>query len=81
MLTKAELPDCPVATTVQLIGNKWKILIIRNLVFDRLYKVDTRHKQKSPYRQSSRFGKRRSYRTGSFRRSTSARSLFSFGIG
>lgn len=31
MLTKEELPDCPVATTVQLIGNKWKLLIIRNL--------------------------------------------------
>lgn len=32
MLTKEELPECPVATTVQLIGNKWKILIIRNLL-------------------------------------------------
>lgn len=33
MKTKAELiPDCPVATTVQLIGNKWKLLIIRNLL-------------------------------------------------
>ncbi len=32
MLTKEELPDCPVATTVQLIGNKWKLLIMRNLL-------------------------------------------------
>ena len=32
MLTKAELPECPVATTLQLIGNKWKILILRNLM-------------------------------------------------
>lgn len=32
MLTKDELPACPVATTVQLIGSKWKILIIRNLM-------------------------------------------------
>lgn len=32
MLTKAELPDCPVATTVALIGSKWKLLIIRNLM-------------------------------------------------
>ncbi len=32
MLTKEELPDCPVATTVHLIGNKWKLLIIRNLL-------------------------------------------------
>lgn len=32
MRTKEELPECPVATTVQLIGNKWKLLIIRNLL-------------------------------------------------
>ena len=32
MLTKEELPACPVATTVQLIGNKWKLLILRNLL-------------------------------------------------
>ena len=32
MLTKEELPECPVATTVQLIGNKWKLLILRNLI-------------------------------------------------
>ena len=31
MKTREELPDCPVATTVQLIGSKWKLLIIRNL--------------------------------------------------
>lgn len=34
MLTKEELPECPVATTVQLIGNKWKLLIIRNLIYN-----------------------------------------------
>jgi len=32
MLTKEELPVCPVATTVGLIGNKWKLLILRNLL-------------------------------------------------
>ncbi|MBR3416457.1 MAG: helix-turn-helix transcriptional regulator [Clostridia bacterium] len=32
MKTKDELPNCPVATTVALIGNKWKLLIIRNLL-------------------------------------------------
>ena len=32
MKTKSELPECPVATTVQLIGNKWKLIIIRNLL-------------------------------------------------
>ena len=32
MKTKEELPDCPVATTVSLIGSKWKLLILRNLL-------------------------------------------------
>jgi len=26
------LPDCPVETTLQLIGDKWKVLIIRDLL-------------------------------------------------
>lgn len=32
MRTKDEMPACPVATTVQLIGSKWKLLIMRNLL-------------------------------------------------
>ncbi len=32
MRRKEDLPDCPVATTVSMIGNKWKLLIIRNLI-------------------------------------------------
>ena len=32
MLTKEEMPTCPVATTVALIGSKWKLLIMRNLL-------------------------------------------------
>ncbi len=32
MLTKDELPPCPVATTLMLIGNKWKIFIIQQLM-------------------------------------------------
>lgn len=32
MLTKKEMPACPVATTVALIGSKWKLLIMRNLL-------------------------------------------------
>ena len=32
MLSKTELPECPVATAVNLIGNKWKPLIIRDLM-------------------------------------------------
>ncbi len=32
MLTKEELPPCAVATTLMLIGNKWKIFIIQQLM-------------------------------------------------
>lgn len=32
MLTKEELPECDVATTVAVIGSKWKLLILRNLL-------------------------------------------------
>ena len=32
MKLKSELPACPVATTVQLIGSKWKLLLLRNLL-------------------------------------------------
>lgn len=31
MVTREELPPCPVAKAVQLMGSKWKLLIIRNL--------------------------------------------------
>ena len=31
MKTKDELPVCPVATAVSIVGEKWKLLIIRNL--------------------------------------------------
>ena len=32
MLTKKGMPACPVATTVALIGSKWKLLILRDLL-------------------------------------------------
>lgn len=32
MKTKNEMPECCVAVTVQIIGSKWKLLIIRNLL-------------------------------------------------
>lgn len=32
MKAKVELPECDVAATVQIIGSKWKLLIIRNLL-------------------------------------------------
>ncbi len=31
MLPNEKIMDCPVATTINLIGNKWKLLIIRDL--------------------------------------------------
>lgn len=31
MKTKDELPECPDATAVELVGGKWKLLILRNL--------------------------------------------------
>ena len=47
-----ELPECPVATTISLVGNKWKLLIIRNLTkrtwrFNELQKVIERNITKS----------------------------------
>ena len=32
MSMKGELPPCPVETTLMLIGDKWKVLIIRDLL-------------------------------------------------
>lgn len=32
MINKAELPACPVETTLMLIGDKWKVLILRDLI-------------------------------------------------
>lgn len=32
MLNRNELPLCPVETTLMLIGDKWKVLIIRDLL-------------------------------------------------
>lgn len=32
MKTKKNIPDCPVEMTLQLIGDKWKVLIIRDLL-------------------------------------------------
>ncbi|WP_026882067.1 winged helix-turn-helix transcriptional regulator [Clostridium akagii] len=32
MVVNKNLPQCPVATAVAIIGNKWKLLILRNLL-------------------------------------------------
>lgn len=44
MLTNRDLPDCPVKTTIDLIGNKWKLLIIREILnepkrYNELYRL------------------------------------------
>lgn len=39
MITKTELPACPVATTLMLIGNKWKIFIVQRLL-DRAWRFN-----------------------------------------
>lgn len=31
MIDKTKLPPCPVETTLKIIGDKWKVLILRNL--------------------------------------------------
>lgn len=31
MINKTEMPACPVETTLMLIGDKWKVLILRDL--------------------------------------------------
>ena len=31
-MDRGNMPECPVATTVQLIGSKWKLLVLRNLM-------------------------------------------------
>lgn len=32
MITKKDLPACPVQATVDIIGNKWKLLILRDIL-------------------------------------------------
>ena len=32
MIKREELPECPAATAIELIGSKWKLLILRNLL-------------------------------------------------
>lgn len=43
MLSVDELPDCPVATTLRLVGNKWKIQIIQRLL-DRPWRFNELHR-------------------------------------
>lgn len=42
MKTKDELPECPVATTVSIIGSKRKLLIIRKRIHAPDFRCDAR---------------------------------------
>ncbi len=62
-----DLENCPVAVTVNLIGNKWKLLILRNLFkksyrFNELKKIIKRSKCKSFNSKFERNGIQWNYR-------------------
>ena len=72
MVTKDEMPACPVATTVSLIGSKWKLLIIRNLLV-RPWRFNELKKDLegiSQNRQSAFYGGRWHYHKNCVRRSS-----------
>ena len=59
-----KIPDCPVEMTLQLIGDKWKVLIIRDLLsgtkrFSELMRSVTGITQKVLFQPSSLYGGRR----------------------
>ena len=48
MIDRSNLPPCPVETTLMLIGDKWKVLILRDLMggdktLRRAEKIGLRH--------------------------------------
>lgn len=43
MIKKEDLPECPIATTVWLIGSKWKLLILRDLLLGTKRYNELRH--------------------------------------
>ena len=60
---KKELPACPVETTLSLIGDKWKVLILRDLMpgtkrFGELKKIDWKRVPKSADGPASGYGKK-----------------------
>ena len=48
MRTKEELPECPVATAVSLIGGKWKLRIIYVLAFHEILRYGELKRLLSP---------------------------------
>ena len=53
------IPDCPVEMTLQLIGDKWKVLIIRDLLTGtkRFNEFCKRDNPEGPYQPSQGHGK------------------------
>ena len=69
---KKEFPACPVETTLTLIGNKWKVLILRDLLpgkktLRRIEKIDRQRFTKGFDGAASRHGKRRAGQSQSVR--------------
>lgn len=64
MTNKADLPACPVETTLMLIGDKWKVLILRDLrngikAFRRTEKICNRYFPKGSDSQPPQYGGKR----------------------
>ena len=81
MLKKEELPACPVATTVQMVGSKWKLLILRNLLarpwrFNELRKKFRGDQPKSSDGQPALNGRRRHHHTDGLSGSPSKGGIF-----
>ncbi len=82
MSKKRNIPQCPVEMTLQLIGDKWKVLIIRDL-FDRnetVQRTDAlrdRNHAESPDQQSALYGSRRTGKPESLPSGPSESRIFS----
>lgn len=83
---KKQLPHCDVELTVMLISDRWKILILRDLLtgtkrFGELKKIGKRHSAKSAHRSFAFDGKRRSCKPQNIRENLAACRIFPHGNG
>ena len=76
-----ELPACPVETTLMLIGDKWKVLILRDLLPGTKRFGDRQRIPKGAHRAAARYGKKRACATQGICRSAAARRIFAHRIG
>lgn len=75
-----QLPACPVETTLMLIGDKWKVLILRDLLpgtkrFGELKKIHWLRVTKSLDSSAPRHGSKRSGQPKSICRGTASRRI------